>query len=106
MSVEVEIKAPVSDLNLYESIADPPLVAGRSKSMVTTPLVPAPCIFSGTPGTVSGVTLFDELLSVPVHTPLTATTVNVYGVPLVSQLIVIGLHVHVATILSGDDVTT
>ena len=56
--------------------------------------------------TLAGVTLFDALLDAPVPIAFTAATVKVYERSLVSQLIIIGLSVHVNEISHGDDVTT
>jgi hypothetical protein len=50
----------------------------------------------GAEGTVAGVTALDEAEAGPVPTALVAVTVNVYDVPFVSPVIVIGLPVEVA----------
>lgn len=52
-----------------------------------------------------GTTAFDALLAVPVPIALYAATVNVYVVPFVKPGTVIGLFVHVTTILPVLDVT-
>jgi hypothetical protein len=52
-----------------------------------------------------GVTLFDGDDSEPLPTAFVAWTVNVYGVPLVRPVTVIGLAVPVAVLLPGVEVT-
>ena len=66
------------------------------------PAVAVPII--GAPGTVTGVALFDAADAEPVPTSLVAVIVNVYGVPLVSPVTVMGLPVELAEILSGFEV--
>ena len=65
---------------------------------VATPIV-------GAPGTVAGVTLFEAADGGPVPIALVAVTVNVYAVPLVRPVTVIGLEVPVAVIPPGEEVT-
>ncbi len=95
----------VIDVILYHSIADHQLVNGGSKSNTASPFVPAASIFCGTPGTVTGTTLFEGALNTHVVTEVCATTVNVYVTPFVKPSTVIGLSVHVAMIFHGDDLT-
>ena len=59
----------------------------------------------GAPGTVAGVTAADAVEAALVPVALVAVTVNVYAVPLVKPVTVIGLEVPVAVILPGLDVT-
>jgi len=66
--------------------------------LVTVPIV-------GAPGTVVGVILLLAELDDPVPTPLVATTVNVYDVPAVNPLTVIGLDDPEAVIPPGELVT-
>jgi hypothetical protein len=53
----------------------------------------------------AGVTLFDAELSAPYPTAFWAATVNVYDVPFVKPVIVIGDDDPVAVIPPGEDVT-
>src|SRR5258706_14768206 len=71
-------------------MAEPPLLAGGEKLTVAwlTPALALPMI--GAPGAESGVTEFDGADAGPGPTPLVATTVNVYAVPLTRPLTVIG----------------
>lgn len=69
------------------------------------PLLTVATTFVGSFGRDTGVTLFEELLAVPVPTALTADTVKVYDVPFVNPERIIGIESHVAEIFSGDDVT-
>ena len=59
----------------------------------------------GAPGTVAGVTELLALEATPVPTVLVAVTVNVYAVPLLKPVTVIGEVVPVAVMLEGDEVT-
>ena len=59
----------------------------------------------GAPGTVTGVTLLDAAEADPVPTPLVAVTVNVYAVPLVSPVTVMGLVEPVPVNPPGLEVT-
>ena len=59
----------------------------------------------GAPGTIAGVTLLDAPEADPVPTPFVAVTVNVYGVPLLSPLTVMGLAELVPVKLPGFEVT-
>ena len=88
-------------------IALPPLLAGGVKATeaVELPAVAAPMV--GAPGTVApvvGVTLFEAAEAAPVPIALIATTVNVYAVPLVRPVTVIGEPVLVAVNPPGEDV--
>ena len=67
----------VDDLILYDNTAEPPLYVGGSKSNTASPSVPAHWIFDGTHGTVTGITLLDARLNVPVPMAVLAATVNV-----------------------------
>jgi hypothetical protein len=53
----------------------------------------------------AGVTLLDAALSAPYPTIFCAATVNVYAVPFVKPVIVIGEEAPVAVIPPGEDVT-
>jgi hypothetical protein len=56
-------------------------------------------------GGIAGVTLFEALDALPVPALLVAVTVNVYGVPLVSPVTVIGEALPVAVMPFGAEVT-
>ena len=66
----------------------PPLLAGAVHEIVTEPLPGVPTTSVGDPGIVGGVTAADAVDADPVPAELLAVTVNVYGVPFVSPLIV------------------
>jgi hypothetical protein len=53
-----------------------------------------------------GVTLLEAALAPPVPAPFVAVTVNVYAVPAVNPVTVIGEPAPEPTIPPGDDVTT
>ena len=71
-------------------MAAPPLSVGAVKVTVASPLPRTADTLVGAPGTDNGVTelLAEEAVLVP--TALVAVTVNVYAVPLVKPVIVIG----------------
>ena len=84
------------------------MFVGAEKLTVALPLLPLAEIPVGVPGAVTvgaGVTADDAVEAVPVPTELVATTENVYAVPLVRRVTVIGEDVPVAVILPGEDVT-
>ena len=71
-------------------MAEPPLLTGAVKEIVASPFPRTAVTLVGAPGTVAGTTelLVDEGVLVPAA--FVAVTVNVYVVPLVSPVIVIG----------------
>jgi hypothetical protein len=71
-------------------IADPPLLAGAVNEIVAEPFPATALTDVGVPGTVDGVTEFVALDAVLVPLAFVAVTVNVYVVPLVRPVIVIG----------------
>ena len=88
-------------------IALPPLLAGAVNvtEALALPAVAVPIV--GAPGTVApvvGVTLFEAAEAGPVPMALIATTVNVYAVPLVRPVTVIGEPVLVAVSPPGEEV--
>jgi hypothetical protein len=87
-------------------MVDPPLFDGAVNvtEACAFPAVAVPIV--GAPGTVTvaGVTLFEAADAAPVPTELVAVTINVYAVPLVRPLTVIGLAVAVPVRLPGFDV--
>ena len=86
-------------------IADPPLLSGAVKvtDALAFPRVAVPIV--GAPGTTAGVTLLDAADADPVPTLLVAVTVNVYAVPLVSPVTVMGLEEPVPVNPPGFAVT-
>ncbi len=87
-------------------IDDHPLYTGAVNDNIACPLDPVATTLVGAFAIPIGTTLFDQVLGVPTPIPLTAVTVKTYEIPLVSHVIVIGLHVHVNEISPVDDVTT
>ena len=86
----VALKPPVFEVTVYEVIADPPLLAGALNVIVACPFPAVAVPIVGAPGTVAGTTallVFDEIL---VPTLFVAVTVNVYVVPFVNPVTVIG----------------
>jgi len=71
-------------------IAEPPLEPGAENVTVAWPFPRVAVPIVGASGTVAGVTEFDALDAVLVPTLFVAVTVNVYAVPLVRPVIVIG----------------
>ena len=86
-------------------IALPPLLAGAVKvtDACALPAVAVPIV--GAPGTLAGVTLFDAADAAPVPTAFVAVTVNVYAVPLVRPVTVIGEAEPVPVSPPGLEVT-
>ena len=85
-------------------IALPPLEAGAVKDTVAwaLPAVAVPIV--GAPGVVAGVTMLEAAEAGLVPKALVAFTVNVYAVPLVRPVTVIGLVVPVA-VWPAEEVT-
>jgi hypothetical protein len=84
------------------------LLLGAVKVTVALALPAVAVPMVGAPGTVAddiGVTPFDAEEAAPVPTLLVAVTVNVYVVPLVNPVTVIGLDEPVPVIPPGLDVT-
>jgi hypothetical protein len=86
-------------------IVDPPLLAGAVKATVAcvSPGVATP--MTGAPGIVAGVTLLDAAEAAPVPMALMAVTVNVYAVPFVRPVTVMGDVADVAVKPPGLEVT-
>ena len=86
-------------------IAVPPFEDGAVNVMVAWefPRVAVPIV--GAPGTAAGVTEFDADDAVLVPELLVAVTVNVYAVPLVRPVTVMGDEEPLAVMPPGDDVT-
>jgi hypothetical protein len=79
-------------------IAGPPLLVGAVNATDALPLPAVAVSIVGVPGTIAnaGVTADDALDVVPVPTELVATTENVYAVPFVRPVTVMGVDVPVA----------
>jgi hypothetical protein len=69
---------------------EPPLSLGAVNVIVAWPLPPTAVTPVGEPGTAAGVTEFDALDAVLVPIAFVAVTVNVYAVPLLNPVTVIG----------------
>jgi hypothetical protein len=96
----VAVTPPGEDVTVYD---DAPADAVNDTTADALP--GAALTFVGADGTASGVTAVDALDAEDVPVPFVAVIVNVYAVPLVKPLTVIGLDVPVAVIPPGDDVT-
>ena len=86
----------------------PPSDAGALKLTLACALPPVAVPIVGAPGAVAGavgVTLFDAADAGLVPTAFVAVTLNVYAVPLVNPVTVIGLDAAEAVKLPGVDVT-
>jgi hypothetical protein len=90
---------------VYAVTGDPPLLAGGPNETVACPLSAVASTLCGAPGVVAGMTVFDGTDANPIPSRLLAITVNVYDVPFVSPLTVIGLAVPVALTPPGCDTT-
>ena len=86
-------------------MAEPPFDAGAVKATLACALPPVAVPMVGAPGTVDGVTLFDAADAAPWPFALVARTVNVYAVPLVRPVTVIGDALPEAVSPPGLDVT-
>ena len=105
LDAPLPVKPPGDDVTVYEVTAVPPLAAGALKLTVAWAFPATADTPVGTPGTILGVTLLDAVDAAPGPNALVATTVNVYAVPLVSPVTVIGLDAPVPVKPPGDDVT-
>ena len=89
---------------MYDVIGEPPLEAGGVNATVACALPAVAVPIVGAPGTVAGVTLFDGAEASPVPTAFVAVTVNVYAVPLVRPVTVMGEAVPLALMPPGEEV--
>ena len=71
-------------------MAEPPLLLGALNVTVASPFPRVAVPMVGASGAVAGVTLFEAADADPVPTAFVAVTVNVYAVPLVRPITVIG----------------
>jgi hypothetical protein len=81
------------------------LLAGAVKGTFALPFAAVTVPTVGAPGTVAAVTLFDEADAAPTPALLVAVTVNVYAVPLVKPVTVMGLEEPVPVKPPGLEVT-
>ena len=103
---DATIKLPGLDVTRYSMIPVPPSLTGGANQIEADSLPHVAMIFIGTPGTDTGMMLFETLLAGHVPIAFTATTVNVYPVPLVNQVRRIKLPHPVNEIFPGFDVAT
>lgn len=90
--VPVRVAPPPMQDTVKEVIGEPPLAAGAVKAIDALPLPTVPAPMTGAPGTPRGAALtLPE--AVPAPNELVATTEQLYAVPLVSPVTVIGLIV-------------
>jgi hypothetical protein len=75
---------------VYPVITDPPFEAGADQETLTLPSAASPATFVGASGAVAGVTELLATEAVLVPYALVAVTVNVYPVPFVRPVTVIG----------------
>ena len=83
----------------------PPVLLGAVNVMTTCPLPLVAATPVGAPGTVAGVTEFDTVDGELVPAAFVAVMVNVYAVPLLKPVIVIGDEPPFAVKLPMFDVT-
>jgi hypothetical protein len=86
----VALNPPILDVTVYEIIGEPPFDTGAVNEIVASPLPLVAVPIVGASGTVAGVTellVLDEIL---VPNAFVAVTVNVYVVPFVKPVTVIG----------------
>ena len=86
-------------------IAEPPSLAGAFQERATCALPAVAVRLVGIPGTDTGITEFDADDAELVPTAFVAVTVNVYAVPLVRPVTVIGDALPVPVIPPGLEVT-
>jgi hypothetical protein len=96
---------PGLDVTVYEVMLLPPLEAGGEKLTVARAFPAVALTLVGASGIAAGVTLFEETEAGPVPTAFDAFTVNVYAVPLVRPVTVIGLAAPLWVMLPGFEVT-
>ena len=88
----VAVIPPELEVTVYVVIAASPLLAGAVNVTVASPLTPVAVAVTmvGASGAPAGVTDVEAAILIP--TALVAVTVNVYAIPLVSPVTVIGLE--------------
>jgi hypothetical protein len=103
--VPVAVNPPTEDVTVYSVIADPPLLAGAVNVIVAWPFPAVVTTLVGAFGVVAGITELLVLEAVLVPTLFVAVTVNVYVIPFVKPVIVIGEEEPVALNPPTFDVT-
>ena len=93
------------EVAVYDVIGLPPLKAGATKATLTCELPIVPTTPVGAPGTVAGITALDGADAGPVPDAFVAVTVNVYEVPFVRPVTIIGLVAFDAVFPPGLDIT-
>jgi hypothetical protein len=101
----VAVNPPTFDVTVYEVIVEPPFDEGAVNEIVASPFPRTAVIPVGASGVVAGVTEFEVAETELVPTAFVAVTVNVYVVPFVSPVIVIGELPPVAVKPPTFDVT-
>ena len=101
----VPVNPPGLEVTVYEVMAFPPSEIGAEKETEASALPAVAVPIVGAPGTVAGVTELEAEEALPVPTMFVAVTVNVYGVPLVRPVTVIGELAPVPVIDPGLEVT-
>jgi hypothetical protein len=86
----VVLKFPTFEVTVYDVIGEPPLNAGADHERLAEPFPAAPARFVGASGIVDGVVALLAVDAVLVPFAFVAVTVNVYAVPFVRPVIVIG----------------
>jgi hypothetical protein len=101
----VAVNPPGLDVTVYEVIAEPPLLTGGVKATIACPSPRVAVPIVGASGTVGGTTelLVEEAILVPIA--FVAVTVNVYVVPFVNPVTVIGDEPPVPINPPGFEVT-
>jgi hypothetical protein len=101
----VPVNPPGLDVTVYEVIAEPPSLPGGVKVTVASPLPAVAVPIVGAPGTLAGTIelLVEEAILVPIA--FVAVTVNVYVVPFVKPVTVIGDEPPVPVNPPGLEVT-
>ncbi|HET7549055.1 MAG TPA: hypothetical protein VFJ86_14890 [Usitatibacter sp.] len=94
------------EVAVYETIGEPPSVAGAVKATLACALPAVAMPIVGAPGGPSGVTLFDGADAALVPTELVAVTVKVYAVPFVRPFTVMEVHgaMQVPAIAPGEEI--
>ena len=100
----VETMPPGDEVAVKLVIGLPPLLAGGVNGTEALELLGTAVPIVGAPGAPAGVTLFEAAEAAPVPIAFIATTVNVYAVPLVRPVTVIGEPVLVAVSPPGEEV--
>ncbi len=85
-----EAVCPPLDVTVYDVIAEPPLLTGAENVTTASPFPAVAVPIVGASGVVAGTTALDTAEAVLVPTAFVAVTVNVYVVPLVRPVTVIG----------------